>query len=50
VVSFKQADGTLILFSTKFGRMSYEDDDELKQGVFSHFLVRSEQRGLPHRL
>ena len=36
---FKESDGTRILFSTKFGRMSYEDD-ELRQGVFSHFLVK----------
>jgi uncharacterized caspase-like protein len=35
---FQAASGTRILFSTKFGRVSYEDD-EFQQGVFSHFLV-----------
>ena len=35
---FAASSGTRILFSTKFGRVSYEDD-ELQQGVFSHYLV-----------
>jgi formylglycine-generating enzyme required for sulfatase activity len=35
---FQAATGTRILFSTKFGRVSYEDD-EFQQGVFSHYLV-----------
>jgi len=35
---FQAASGTRILFSTKFGRVSYEDD-EFQQGVFSHYLV-----------
>jgi len=38
---FAAAEGTRILFSTKAGNVSWEDD-ELKQGVFSFFL----QKGL----
>jgi phosphate transport system substrate-binding protein len=33
------SEGTRILFSTKAGKVSYENS-ELQQGVFSHFLVR----------
>jgi hypothetical protein len=35
---FEAAAGTRVLFSTKFGRVSYEDT-EFQQGVFSHYLV-----------
>jgi Skp family chaperone for outer membrane proteins len=36
---FDSSAGTRILFSTKAGRLSYEDDD-LKQGLFSYYLAR----------
>jgi hypothetical protein len=36
---FESSSGTRILFSTKAGRISYEDDD-LKQGLFSYYLAR----------
>jgi hypothetical protein len=36
--AFQAAAGTRILFSTKAGRVSYENDD-LRQGVFTHFLL-----------
>jgi hypothetical protein len=35
---FEGSSGTRILFSTKAGRISYEDDD-LKQGLFSYYLA-----------
>jgi Caspase domain len=36
---FNASTGSRILFSTKAGKISYEDD-ELQQGLFSYFLVR----------
>jgi hypothetical protein len=36
---FESSSGTRILFSTKAGRISYEDD-ELKQGLFTYYLSR----------
>ncbi len=35
-----KAEGTRVLFATRPGRVSYEND-QLQQGVFSHFLVRA---------
>ena len=36
---FTASAGMRVLFSTKLGRISYEDD-QLQNGVFTHFLVR----------
>jgi hypothetical protein len=36
---FAASGGTRVLFSTKAGRISYEDD-ELQQGLFSYYLVK----------
>lgn len=36
--AFRAAAGTRILFSTKLGKTSYENDD-LRSGVFTHFLL-----------
>jgi formylglycine-generating enzyme required for sulfatase activity len=41
---FAVAEGTRILFSTKFGRVSWERD-ELKQGVYTHFLLEGLRGG-----
>lgn len=37
---YEQSEGMKLLFATKFAELSYERD-ELKQGVFSHFLNRA---------
>lgn len=37
---YEKSEGMKVLFATKFGEKSYERD-ELKQGVFSHFLNRA---------
>lgn len=41
---FAAAEGTRILFSTKFGRVSWERE-ELKQGVFTHFVLEGLRGG-----
>lgn len=47
---YKRSEGVKILYSTKFGGVSYESD-KLRQGIFSHFLaqalngVRTDQNG-----
>ena len=38
--SLNRAEGTRVLFSTRSGKVSFESSD-LKQGVFTHFLVRA---------
>jgi Skp family chaperone for outer membrane proteins len=38
--ALNRSEGTRVLFSTRFGELSYESA-ELKQGVFSHFLVKA---------
>jgi formylglycine-generating enzyme required for sulfatase activity len=37
---FKRAEGTRILFSSRAGKVSFENDT-LQQGVFTHYLVRA---------
>jgi formylglycine-generating enzyme required for sulfatase activity len=40
--TLNQAEGTRVLFSTRAGKMSFENN-ELRQGVFTHFLIRALQ-------
>jgi formylglycine-generating enzyme required for sulfatase activity len=40
MAALNRSEGTRVLFSTRAGRLSYEDP-QLKQGVFSHFLARA---------
>jgi formylglycine-generating enzyme required for sulfatase activity len=40
--ALNRAEGTRVLFSTRAGRLSFENA-ELKQGVFTHFLIRALQ-------
>ncbi len=42
--NFQAAAGTRILFSTKAGKLSYENDD-LRHGVFTHFLIEGLRGG-----
>jgi uncharacterized caspase-like protein len=42
--AFQAAEGTRVLFSTRVGRVSYENDD-LRQGVFTHFLLQGLRGG-----
>jgi len=42
--AFQAAAGTRILFSTRAGKVSYENDD-LRSGVFTHFLIEGLQGG-----